>query len=348
MLMFMQYCKTDKAHYYRADASSFGLFNDNPQPNNTAYKSFCSYAAQSFGLFSKVINETPYILNQSNNFTTGLTTLAAENSAGNKMNILAANYNVDISFTRSETPPVVPYRQHYLDTNRTTNQLNDTWSKNEWFGGKYPNTLTYNNSVTQYPDVPNPPQYGRLYAKPRNYTQSNTGAGLTISNIASTYKGYIITAYRIKEGGRLDRMTPEEVTSSISAYMSNGTLYITDTVATLSTVTLYSVEFTTNGNTTNPGTGGNTGEIIDGSTGGMRTYTVSIPANRRVALYEILPLNYSFIANKQYIIRSITENVAMYSCLRTTVFNPAQDMCSTGHALTALLQELLPLIFQAY
>lgn len=119
-------------------------------------------------------------------------------------------------------------------------------------------------------------------------------------------------------------------------------------MATLSTVTLYSVEFTTNGNTTNPGTGGNTGEIIDGSTGGMRTYTVSIPANRRVALYEILPLNYSFIANKQYIIRSITENVAMYSCLRTTVFNPAQDMCSTGHALTALLQELLPLIFQAY
>ncbi|OUI77849.1 glycoside hydrolase family 39, partial [Commensalibacter intestini] len=64
-LICMQYCKTDKAYYYRGDASSFGMFNDNPQPNNKAYKTFCTYAAQSFNLFTRLF-ETPYILNQSN------------------------------------------------------------------------------------------------------------------------------------------------------------------------------------------------------------------------------------------------------------------------------------------
>lgn len=316
VLMYMQYCKVDRAHYYRADASSFGLFNNNPQPNNTAYKSFCSYAAQSFGLFSKLLNETPYILNQTNDFTTGLTTLAAENAAGNKMNILASNYKVDLDFTLAKTAPTVAYQQHYLDANRTTDQLNDDWSKNEWFGGKNPNSLTYDNTVTQNPAVDNTPQYGadgELTARPRNYTQSNTGAGFQITNIASNYTGYTLTAYRIKEGGRLDRMTPEEVTSSISASMSNGTLSITDTGATLSTVTLYSVEFTTNGNNNN----------CDND----KIYEVYVPFNTLIPLNNIFPASYKFTPYKQYKITLVAPICVSITCCTSGYFDPKTQNC---------------------
>lgn len=326
-LIGMQYCKTDKAYYYRGDGSSFGMFNNNPQPNNKAYKTFCTYAAQSFNLFTRIF-ETPYILQQNNPFNTGLITLAAENEAGNKMNILAANYQVDFGFVTGSVAGAETYKQYYLDTSKTVNQLTSTSNKNKWFAGSDPRKLSSENTVEQHSTVADLPTYGNAPTRTRNYTLSNTGVNFQVTNVPSNYQGYTITAYRIREGGRLDRMTPEEVTSSISTSMSNGTLYITDTGATLSTVTLYTVEFTgqSNGNT---GGGGNTGGIIDGSNG-MATYTVSIPANRKVALYEILPSNYSFIANKQYIIRSITENVAMYTCSGNTVFNPAQGNCSTG------------------
>ncbi|WP_086632554.1 GH39 family glycosyl hydrolase, partial [Commensalibacter intestini] len=323
VLMYMQYCKTDRAHYYRADASSFGLFNDNPQPNNTASKSFCSYAGQSFGLFSKLLDETPYILNQTNDFTTGLTTLATENAAGNKMNILAANYKVDLDFTLAKTPPTVAYQQYYLDANRTTDQLNDDWSKNEWFGGKDPNTLTYNNTVTQNPAVENTSQYGadgELTARPRNYTQSNAGAGLTINNIASKHKAYTITVYRIKEGGRLDRMTPEEVTSSISAYMSNGTLSITDTGATLSTVTLYSIEFTTDGNDN-----GNCNDPIS------LNYTVTASANTTMPLSFFLPKDYIFVkTHTSYKLELSVPSTAISNCPNGTAMTGAINTCSSN------------------
>lgn len=44
--IYMQYTKVDLAHYYRGDASSFGLFNDEP--------GFCTYAGQAFSLYSKM------------------------------------------------------------------------------------------------------------------------------------------------------------------------------------------------------------------------------------------------------------------------------------------------------
>lgn len=245
-LMYMQYCKVDKAYYYRGDASSFGLFNDNDNTKSKypSAKSFCSYAAQSFGLFSKMLEDTPYILGQDNTFNSGITTLAAENESGNKLNILAANFKVDYAFVDEKSPPTdtALYTQHYIDTNRSVNQLNDDWSKEHWFGGVDPNTVTYDNTVTQNAVVTATNPNGTITSRMRDYTLSNAGLQLNINNISSSYKGYTLTAYRITEGGRVDRLTPDDVTSSITVSMSNGTITIKDTAAKLSTVTLYSIE----------------------------------------------------------------------------------------------------------
>ncbi|EHD13882.1 hypothetical protein CIN_12410 [Commensalibacter intestini A911] len=330
-LIGMQYCKTDKAYYYRGDGSSFGMFNDNGQPLKPSKKTFCTYAAQSFNLFTRLF-ETPYILNQSNTFSTGLTTLAAENATGNKMNIIAANFEVGYGFVTGEVPADQYYKQYYLDTSKTVNQLTSTANKNKWFGGSDPRKLSSNNAVEQNRTVADLPTFGSLPSRSRSYGLSNTGLGVQINGIGSNYQGYLLTVYRIKEGGRLDRMTPEEVSSSIAAYMSNGILHITDTGAGSSTVTLYSVEFTTgpNGNTTDPNggtnSGGNTGGggIINGNTNSV-TYEVPIAAGIRTPLGMVLPQNYMFIANQQY---KLTISKGVSSCTAGNGIDVTVNRCA--------------------
>ncbi|WP_271827355.1 hypothetical protein [Commensalibacter communis] len=240
----MQYCKVNRAYYYRGGGSSFGLFNDQSNPTNPAHKNFCNYAAQCFNLFTRMF-ETPYLLTQDNDFSTGLTTLVGENEAGNKINILAANYEIDLVFGNPLMSPEGPLnQQYYLDTNRTVNQLNDDWSKEHWFGGIDPNTVIYNNLVHQRPYVSRTPLTVFPPRREQNNTLSRTGLNITIRNIANSFRNYKITAYRIKEGGRLDRMIPEEETTSISSSFSNGVLNITDRGALPSTVTLYTIDFT--------------------------------------------------------------------------------------------------------
>lgn len=84
--MYMQHGKVDRAYYYRGDASSFGLFNDEP--------GYCTPAAQAFHLYHKLMSETANILVDDQNFDTGLTTMACINDAGDQINVLAANYFV--------------------------------------------------------------------------------------------------------------------------------------------------------------------------------------------------------------------------------------------------------------
>ncbi|CAI3959681.1 Beta-xylosidase (XynB) (PDB:1PX8) [Commensalibacter communis] len=317
-LIYMQYCKTDKAYYYRGDGSSFGLFNDNPNPTNTSSKSFCTYSAQSFNLFTRIF-ETPFILTQNNSFNTGMTTLAAENAEGNKINILAANYKVDRNFSNGNIPPTETrlYKQYYLDSGRTINQITDQWSIDHWFGGVNPSSIITDNSVTQKNVVSQLPVNGRLTSRARNYNQSDSGLTLTINNIETKFRGYKITAYRIKEGGPLDKIEPQNVSDSVITNMTNGVLSIQDNSATPSTVTLYSIEFT---NDQNGNTGGNTG-------GGSITYTVPIQAGIRTPLSMVLPTNYNFIANKQY---RLTISRGLYYCPGSTTLNPQTNSCTTG------------------
>ncbi|MDI2113120.1 GH39 family glycosyl hydrolase [Commensalibacter nepenthis] len=242
VLICMQYSKIDKAYYYRGDGASFGLFNDQFNPQSWPNKNFCTYAAQGFNLFTRMF-ETPYILTQDNNFDTGLTTLVGENEVGNKINILAANFEIDTNFIDTNLPPngYSLYQQYYLDSNRTTNQLNDDWSKAHWFGGVDPSTILYDNEVRQKKLMLQLPVIGTLPTRNISYDQSHTGLTVNITNIAENYK---ITAYLIKEGGRLDRMTPENVTASVNSSLINNVLSITDLGVTPSTVTLYTIDFT--------------------------------------------------------------------------------------------------------
>ncbi|CAI3957940.1 Beta-xylosidase (XynB) (PDB:1PX8) [Commensalibacter communis] len=243
ILTCMQYTKIDKAYYYRGDGAAFGLFNDQTNPKRPQNKNFCTYAAQGFNLFTRMF-ETPYILTQDNDFSTGLTTLVAENEVGNKINILASNFEMDTNFVEPAFPPngYSLYPQYYLDSNRTTNQLDDDWSKAHWFGGVDPRTIMYNNEVPQRELVPQLPISENLPQKTIDYEQSRMGLTVNIANIPENYNDYKITAYRIKEGGRLDRMTPEQVTTSIDSALIDRVLTITDVGATSSTVTLYTVE----------------------------------------------------------------------------------------------------------
>ncbi|MFI8416379.1 GH39 family glycosyl hydrolase [Serratia sp. NPDC078593] len=240
--IYMQYTKVDMAHYYRGDASSFGLFNNEP--------GFCTYAGQAFALYAKMF-ETPYILQGDKDFSSGLTVLACENDQGNKINILAANYVVDRDFSTQNPPKESPiYQQHYVDGNRPISQLTDAWSLSEWFGDVDPNTINPDNVVTQNTTVNQLPVHGSLPRRPRNYSASNAGLSLTINNVDFT--SCTLKAYRIKEGGTLSAVLPEDVSSEISYNMINNTLTLSDRGATKSTVTLYSIELTNDGNPTPP------------------------------------------------------------------------------------------------
>ncbi|SFN20321.1 Glycosyl hydrolases family 39 [Izhakiella capsodis] len=238
-LSYMQYCKVDKAYFYRGDALSFGLFNDNPNPVNKNFKSFCTYAAQAFNLYARMF-ETPYILQQEKNFGTGITILACENAAGNKINILVSNFHVDNNFSNPNLKPAETdvYKQHYLDTNRTLDQLTDEWSLNEWFGGVNPNNIKPDNVIKNTNLVPNPPVYGKLAAHSRNYSESDNGLSLTIKNIG--YNNISITAFRIEEGGDLSSMSPPTRTLPAVRIASND-LTLTDDSIITSTVTLYTI-----------------------------------------------------------------------------------------------------------
>lgn len=234
--MYMQYTKVDRAYYYRGDASSFGLFNDEA--------GFCTYAAQAFHLYAKFM-ETPNILSGGDDFTSGITTLAAKNNSGNTINILAANYEIVKDFVTTNNPTESPlYRQHYVDGNRQINQLTDSWSLNEWFGGIDPTTITPNNAVTQKPTVAQIPIEAALKASSRQYTESQNGAVFNINNIK--YGSYKLHAWRIKEGNKLDSMTPTEISDQVTHTLSGSTLTLTDQGATKSTVTLYTLVFDEN------------------------------------------------------------------------------------------------------
>uniref|UniRef100_UPI0036DD1B71 GH39 family glycosyl hydrolase n=1 Tax=Photorhabdus sp. RM322S TaxID=3342825 RepID=UPI0036DD1B71 len=240
-LIYMQYAKVDLAHYYRGDGLSFGLFNNQPNPKNPCVKNFCTYSAQSFSLFARMF-ETPHILSGNKDFSTGLTVLATENESGNKINILAANYKVDKSFSDGNVAPVPAdlYRQYYLDTSRTLEKLTDTYSKNQWFGGIDPTTIHHNNAVVQNDPVQQIPTDTYLRPKSRDYIHSDQGVTVVIDHIG--YKKFKVKAYRIQEGGGLEQMTPPEVTNQITVSISNNKLTLVDKMAKPSTVTLYSLE----------------------------------------------------------------------------------------------------------
>lgn len=188
--IYMQYTKVDLAHYYRGDASSFGLFNDEP--------GFCTYAGQAFSLYSKMF-ETPNLLTGDKDFSTGLTVLACDNDQDNLINVLAANYIVERDFSTENPPRESPiYKQHYVDGNRSINQLTDSWSLHEWFGDINPNTINPDNVVTQNNPVQQLPGHGSLSAKTRNYTESNTGLNIQINNVGYTaYSGTSVEAFNL-------------------------------------------------------------------------------------------------------------------------------------------------------
>ncbi|TDB55909.1 GH39 family glycosyl hydrolase [Photorhabdus luminescens] len=241
--IYMQYIKADRAYYYRGDGLSFGLFNNQPNPKNPSVKNFCTYSAQSFYLFAKMF-ETPYILSGNRDFSTGLTVLATENAEGNKINILAANYQVDKSLADGNAAPDYLYQQYYLDASRALNQLTDTQSKNKWFGGVDPTTIHVDNAVVQREPVKPFPGNNLLRAKNRDYANSDQGVTVVINHIG--YKKFKVKACRIQDGGSLAHMSPPEVTNQINVSIANNKLTLVDKGAKPATVTLYSLELENN------------------------------------------------------------------------------------------------------
>ncbi|XAO71104.1 MAG: hypothetical protein AAYR33_08905 [Acetobacteraceae bacterium] len=98
----MQSYKVDRAYYYRGGALSFGLFNDEPNPVNPNFKSFCTYAAQAFAMFNQ-LKQTPNFMMTTDASTTGVSILAEK--ASNIVKILVSNHRVDRSLSRPNVPP---------------------------------------------------------------------------------------------------------------------------------------------------------------------------------------------------------------------------------------------------
>lgn len=244
-LIYSQYVRLDKAYYYRGDASAFGLFNNNPDPANPNVPSICTYAGQTFYLFSKMLQETPFILSAEKTFNTGISFLAAENSAKNVINIFVANYKIDPDLADQNIPPkdTPLYTQYYVDSSRPVNQMTDDYSKNQWFGGIDPSTITTDNVVTQQNPVETPPPVnGQLVARARDYSQSDTGAIITIKNVNFYKLNANIKAYRIKQGGSLSTWTPTDVTQEVQLAISPGKIQVTDSGLIPYTVTLYRIQ----------------------------------------------------------------------------------------------------------
>ncbi|SFN20373.1 Glycosyl hydrolases family 39 [Izhakiella capsodis] len=231
-LIYMQYTKVDLAHYYRGDASSFGLFNNSGH--------FFTYSAQAFHMFSRLL-ETPDIISGNKDFSSGLSVIACKSSAGNKINILAANYVVDRDFSTANPPKESPlYPQHYVDGNRQIEQLTDDVSKKEWFGNVDPTTIHPDNYVPPKGTVRQLPVHGVLNAVSRDYKSSNNGLSIQLSNMR--YNSCKLTAYRIKEGGNLDSVLAPDITNEVTFRFENNDLIIDDSGAKTSTVTFYSLE----------------------------------------------------------------------------------------------------------
>lgn len=250
-LIYMQHCKVDKAYYYRGDGTSFGLFNDSNNRYQPTAKNFCTCSAQSFYLFNKMF-ETPHILLHDDKFNSGISILAGENDEGNKLQILAANYNIDLNFINRDRSPGWYYPQYYIDTNRMIKDLkDDEWAKNEWFGGIDPTTIETDNAVVQKPLIGKLKIHDEgLKARERDFAISRNGLELTIRNIPlnvkedGTFEDKKVEfhAYRITEEGNLARMLPEEV-KNVTIALKDGILTLNDYGLVPSTVALYTFNF---------------------------------------------------------------------------------------------------------
>lgn len=236
-MIYMQACKVDRAYYYRGDALSFGLFNDAPNPTDTRYKSFCTYAAQAFALFNQ-IKQTPILLRTTDTDDTGISLLAGR--CGDKLNILVANFRIDPSLSRADTAPSNGklYQQHYVDSGRDISEITDDWSVQHYFAGMQPSSLSNNNVVTQHNTVRQLPTNGDYPTRRRNYDASSNGVTLNIQNMPSAVASF--EARRIVEGGELGSMLPPITTTPI-AQQQGSTYSIIDREATEDTVTLYTL-----------------------------------------------------------------------------------------------------------
>lgn len=238
-LIYMQRCKVDKAYYYRGDGSSFGLFNDNPNPADPKYKAFCTYSAQAFHLFSKMF-DTPSLLAATNTLATGLSVLAGRKDR--RINIIVANHRVDASLSNGDAAPPngVFYAQYYLDSGRTIAAITDGYSIEHWFGGRNPAGLYNNNQMTPHATADQLPVKGSLRAWARNYAASQGGVELEINGLDRAFSS--LKAYRIKQGGALGGMLPREVTGEVGVTNNGTSLILRDANATEYTVTLFCIE----------------------------------------------------------------------------------------------------------
>lgn len=236
-LIYMQSCKVDRAYYYRGDALTFGLFNDEPNPVDPNFKSFCTYAAQAFAMFNQ-LKQTPNFMLTTDTSTSGISILAGK--AGNIVKILVSNHRVDRSLSQPNVPPPNGrlYRQHYVDSGREVAQMTDDWSVQHYFGGKNPATLQNNDVVNRQPLAQQIPNNAELTPRSRNYSQSSGGVTLSISNLTQNIVS--IETRRLTEGADLSGILPP-IVQNVSFIMNGTTGIITDPGAVEYSVTLYTL-----------------------------------------------------------------------------------------------------------
>lgn len=231
----MQFTTIDKAYYYRADGSSFGLFNRAKKNNNSTALAYCSYAAQTFKLFAMML-ETPNIIRCSRINGTGLSIMPARSDK--KINILVANYKINSDLHNSAIAPSSGfYEQYCVNADRSFSQLNDMESREKYFGGKDPATLYCNNQVDEVAAETS----FESHISPNYKYYSDSEGGVTINLYGIQEKIQKMSVYRIYEGGDLSKLQPEEIDSDSLLSQSKDALTITDPGAVEYTVTLYSL-----------------------------------------------------------------------------------------------------------
>lgn len=218
-LIGMQEGGVDAAFYYRADAGPLGII---AQDNSGSVQ--LTYPCQAFYLFNQMF-ETPQILfsaytafnpYQVDNFCF----MIGKNEAGNRYKCLVSTYINDSSyFINQNLRAPQNFLEYYIDSSRSIDEFNDTYSVDKWFGGVNPNNLKQG--------MADPSTYivnrgfgndEKSYSYPFTFNGINSiGTKCNFSRIKE------LNSYVIKQGGSLYSIVPDK--GNLSAVIDNGSLH---------------------------------------------------------------------------------------------------------------------------
>ncbi|EML2228127.1 TPA: hypothetical protein U2J82_004890 [Serratia marcescens] len=222
----------DKAYLYRGDGAEFGLFNDQSNPQDSAVKSFSTYAAQCMYLYNLfTVKREKSILLKEDTSNYGVYTAGAINKKGDELYVLIANYKVDKNYVGDENKNKLPSNveiqaQYYIDDNVKAENL----EPKKWYGSEFVPKIN-NNDVGDVPQGPySSNDNGNLKKDTSEYSNSSSGYSLKITDLPKGYTHWQAIVKRVYSGAQLSSLDGETFTGKLKKIAPNRTLTVNGNV----------------------------------------------------------------------------------------------------------------------